>query len=1315
MSPVPSLPEFTEMSERLHRPLRAVAGRHRAVGIALALTKVAAVTLAVALATALLLGRFPGMPFLLRWGLTLLAWGIILAVSIRVLRPALVPLNIAQAATSMDVAKPESQERFLTAVEFVEHRQDALLGSGQLVDHVIGQAAADAETMDPHHAVSLGLLGRWALYCTPLVVAWLIIGLLMPGLVLRGLKRTIEPWVAALPVNANIRVQPGDVTIGQGDAVSIKALFPSPLAARHAGHDAGVSVEALYAHGQRTTAAMTRIGPRSFRFDFADNQNSFQYRILTAKGASAWYAVKVIARPAITLYEKRYTYPAYSHLQPKIVRSDSGSLTGLQGSQVQVVLRTSEPLNRKSALIVAPGTPAAQTLPLSPIGLQVYQATLTLWKTTSYRVALLNKQGIGNVGRNEWPIVVLPALPPTIRILQPAASIHVRPDDHVPVVFRASAQFRLTAINAFVSVDGSAPRTFSIPLGSRNVSTFTGQWLVSVGRMLRQWKLPHATRLDYQLEAIDNAEPVEHVTETALYEFIIDPGLRQSYRARQDQKIQQALQAAIRQAMQMIQQQQYPAAQIAGQPHQTALSPYFRKLASQVKNNIAKLSRDLSAKSRPFVHSDYGNVAARAMNIAHGLLRRSANAMAQARFNANQPGKSQPLAAQSRSDLAQAAAQLQHLMARFASDNQKIALARKLKHSLAQLAQQESHISQALAMTGATPATNRLQQQAAQKLQGLLHRNKVLQIPEAYKLQPQLKKLGQRINDIIRAQKHTNLRLQAALNVVADHQKLQALAAQQQALNQAIAQLNKSRAQQLQSAHAPHPTSAMMQAAVSNLQQNHNAAGHEAQRHIASALRAESLGLKAFSRQAHSPQERAARQQALQNKILADHLADRVQRALAGLRQKTVSADALDHAARVANAMRQQADQMLNENPAPAQQAELQAARAAAKLAAHHALHQLASASGNMLEQAAAKLRSATQQQAQTLHQHKALQRQARQTARAARKLAQRQNALAAQTARAIANLKPLNSTAIRTRQKKIAAAIGKSVQLAAQIKKRARRGAPDIADTLAQVRQQMRRAALEQARAAQAQTQHNQPASQEYQQAALEHMQMAKDDLNGLNHSPELAELPRYQQWRAHAGEIHPHSVDSHGGEHSHQAARSDHHNSGRQEHQQANGQQDHSSSGHGQSAPMLAVAQQVQQAIAAEQNALTGNAQAAAQAAQALQSAAHSMSQSPSMADNMSSGAPMAGAVSQPGEMTPGMSADPSGMSGPGHPAEKLPPRISALGISAAEWENLGPLRQQRLINIARQKLPPGYRRLIRNYYLRIARIGAASGQGE
>ena len=1316
MSAVPPGPEFTEISERLHRPLRVVAGRHRAVRIAIALTKVAAVTLAVALAAALLLGRFPGMPFMLRWVLALLAWGIILAASIRFIRPALLPLDIAQAATSMDVAKPESQEQFLTAVEFVRHRQDALLGSRQLVDHVIGQAAADAQTMDPQRAVSLALLGRWALYCTPLIVAWLLMGLLMPGLITRGLRRTIEPWVAALPVNQNIRVQPGDVTIGQGDAVLVKALFPSPSAARHSGDDVGVSVEALFAHGQRTTATMTRIGPKSFRHDFADNQNSFQYRVVAAGGASAWYAVKVIARPAITLYEKRYTYPAYSRLPAKIVRSDSGALTGLQGSQVQVVLRTTEPLNSKSALILAPGTPAAQTLPLTPMGLQRYQATFTLWKTTSYRVALLNHQGIGNVGRNRWPIVVLPALPPTIRIIQPAQSIHVRPDDHVPVVFRASAQFRLTAINAFVSLDGSAPRTFAIPLGSRNVSTFTGQWMVSVARMLRRWNLPHATRLEYQLEAIDNAEPVEHVTETARYEFIINPGLQQSYQARQDQKIQQALQTAIQQTMQMIQQQQGPAAQIAGQPHQTALSPYYRKLASQVKSNIAKASRNLSAKSRQFVHTDYGNVAAQAMNIAHGLLRRSANAMAQARFNANQPGKSQPLAAQSRKDLAQAAVQLQHLMIRFGADNQKIALNRKLKQSLAQLAKEESQVAQALATTGTTPAIKHLQQQAAQKLQGLLHNNKALQIPEAYKLQPQLKKLGRRINDIIQSQTHTNRRLQAALHVVSEHQKLQALAAQQQALNNAIAQLNHSREQQLQSAHAPHPTPAMMQAAVHNLQQNNNAAGHEAQRHIASALRAEAKRLQAFSRQAQSPQERAARQQALQNKVIANHLADRVQQALAALQQKNVPAGALDRAARTANAIRQQADQMLNENPSPAQQAELQAARAAAKLAARNALHQLVPASGNQLEQAAAKLRSATQQQAQALHQYKALQRQARHTSRAARKLARRQDALAAQTARAMADLKPLNSTAIQAHQKKIAAAIGKSVQLAAQIKKSARRGAPDIAQTLAQVRLQMRRAALQQDRAAKAQAQHNQPASQEYQQAALEHMHMAKDDLNGLNHSPELAELPRYQQWQAHAGEIHHYPAGSRGADHSHDAAHGDHHKGSSQEHRSANGTADNSNSSQGPAEPMLAAAQQVQQAIAAEQNAMTGSAQAAAQAAQALQSAAHSMSRASAMAENMSSEtASMDGPSARPGQPATGMSSNPSGMSGLGHPAGKLPPKVSALGISAAEWENLGPLRQQRLINIARQKLPPGYRRLIRNYYLRIADMGTTTGQGE
>jgi hypothetical protein len=53
-----------------------------------------------------------------------------------------------------------------------------------------------------------------------------------------------------------------------------------------------------------------------------------------------------------------------------------------------------------------------------------------------------------------------------------------------------------------------------------------------------------------------------------------------------------------------------------------------------------------------------------------------------------------------------------------------------------------------------------------------------------------------------------------------------------------------------------------------------------------------------------------------------------------------------------------------------------------------------------------------------------------------------------------------------------------------------------------------------------------------------------------------------------------------------------------------------------------------------------------------------------------------------------------------------------VQELGISAGDWARLAPLQRQELLNAAQQSGPPAYREMIKNYYVRIARLGREGG---
>ncbi|MHB1769333.1 MAG: hypothetical protein ACYCUV_15955, partial [Phycisphaerae bacterium] len=84
-------------------------------------------------------------------------------------------------------------------------------------------------------------------------------------------------------------------------------------------------------------------------------------------------------------------------------------------------------------------------------------------------------------------------------------------------------------------------------------------------------------------------------------------------------------------------------------------------------------------------------------------------------------------------------------------------------------------------------------------------------------------------------------------------------------------------------------------------------------------------------------------------------------------------------------------------------------------------------------------------------------------------------------------------------------------------------------------------------------------------------------------------------------------------------------------------------------------------------------------------------------------------AGAAGVPGAAGQGNSGNATGITGPGGPTGAPPKPVLAMGISPAQWSNLGPMAKRRLLNTARQNIPSGYKRMVRDYYIRLSEMRA------
>ncbi len=1269
-----------------------VAKRYRRLQIAGALLRAILAGLLLVLGLVLVMGAWPMLPVAGRWIIALAAWAGTITVSVWFLRPALSTVNLQSAAYLVEKREPEHEERIISAVEFAQNPPPVEQASPDLVQQVITQARQHTEHIHLPTVLSAQTLWRRIGYCGAAVLAWLILWPLFPQTVTTGVWRIFAPWSTPPGCGLTIRVTPGDVTTGQGDTLEIigRAILPPGGKPVHS-----MTLAMNNSAGFQRLINMTRIGPHQFRSEVKNIAASFQYRLQADHIATPWYHARIIARPRISELQLRYTFPAYTSLPPRRVVGKNGTIQALIGTQVQLIVQASEPLATASSLSMhTPIAGVLQQLPLTKLAGLEYQATFPVQYTSRYRINLINAQGIKNSDNREWPIIAIPDHPPMIHILEPARRVRVRVDDVIPITFAASDQFGLAGVKAMVRV-GQAPfLRYRIDLGIKNPRQVQQQWKLSIADQLRQADQPRAKVIFYRLEASNNCTPAHQKTRTSLHECIIDRHLLASYQQRQDRRAYQKLNKIMAQAQRNIRQDQLRISSLQRAVGNRRWSANQLHAAQRVQQSLAQTVDNLKAAARSAQNSALATGAQKAAATAEQNLPQAANEVAAATFSGPQQAvqRSRNFAGAQRNlqQTQQTLRQLRQQMAQTA-DQQELA------DHLRSLARQQQKLARQMLQQPDSSTLQRRQHQLHSQLSKLVQKHKSLQTPVAAKVQPTLTDLKNRIGKILSSQQIAEHTLRQQFASKAAKGQMGALAAQQQQLNQQIQQLDNF----INFTHQPQlnpPNSAMMNAVVNNLQRHAANAALTGQNQITDRLNQTAQALRLES-QGPTTQQRRAYQQAMRDQRdltkLGSHLST----------QPFITASQQSNRLiRQAQALKQLAQKMLNAQPIPAAAQMLNAALIQAQQAQQAAADQNVRQTSLALQRSAGLLSQAVQQQLAATHIATAYSGQMRQWAQQAAQLAQRQQQLAATTRRLLSeqSAPPYNANQQAQTARHIATQINQAAALARQLEQQTQSGAPDLSTSIAQAQRQMQAGNQAQRTSAHAIHQANIAAALEHQQAALQHIRIALDDLNGALNSPEMRSVPQYKDMIA--GEIQP----------SHSAS----HEATTGEKSAPQGASNTLPPGLNSYQRIMAAAQQVQNALGAQQQAGQGNLQAAQQAVQALGMAGQTMNTagiSPSSEAPGTSGTGLAmgekagAANGHPGFGRSADSGNPTGLNGSGGPAGAPPQLVLAMGVSPAQWRNLGPLAQRRLLNTARQHIPSGYKRMVRDYYIRLSEMRA------
>ncbi len=1298
-APVSSRPA-PAVSSRLVQRLRQVADRQWVMRVGRGIFQTSVLGLLVWLVIVCPLGFWPGMPLVVRIPLAFVAWIATAWAVGRYLFPAFGKQNLRSAARQVDVALPELQERISSAVELSQESDPRFRGSPELIAHLIRQAEADAQELDPFVVVPGKSVWRWAFLLVVVLGLWGMLLATNGAVIGRGLYRTAVPWsLATLVQPAQYKVDPGSVDVPQGDPLTVTAEIQIPE--QEAEELKDLKIITTYPGGQSTVTVMQRTGPRTFSWNLDHALQSFVYQISSSRGESPPFRVRVLTRPAVERLEVKYTFPDYTKIPPRTESDKGGNIDAVVGTKVKVLVHANQPLGTRSRMVIAPKSPDQRVLDMERAAggeSTDYAAEFSLdkpghWEYQFQLSSLVGQQEMTNGADSPRSIIARPDVAPTVAITSPGQEIRIRPDDVAQVTYEAGDDFGVARLSAIVQVDKLPARNIDLPLDNSHPRQQGGIWNLAVAEELSRQGVRTAGQVTYQLKAVDNCQPVAHETLTPLYVLRLD-AKADALAARQAEEKAREVTQAVEAAENKLQSAEEKLKAISAAPADKPLTAQQTRALDQAHQDVADAAEKLSqVPTQQQNDARWKELAQSADIINKENVKPAADALARAQM-ANDQAQRQNLQ-QADKQVADARQQLNGLHEKMLVTDSK----RQLEQDVQSLAQKQNELAQAMRQGNPNdPQVRQKQEELRQQTEKLLRDHPELDTPDKQTAAARAQELANRVEELQKAQQAMNTPKPAA------GPSPQELAQQQEKLNQEINDFAEKQSQALQNAGAQKPDPREQAPISKQLQDQKLSDAAQTQKE-----QAEKLRQAADKMQQAASKEDASAAGAPDAKKINDQvqqLGQEIQQAKQENRTPTRPGDAANQKAQdLAQQIQRQATQAANNNPAGRQAAEdarkaaQEARQAASQGKAEEAQQKLATAS-EKLQQAAGNSQSSSSSSPD----------QMRQAAQQAKELADRQEKLSQQTANAGKNAANDSNQQGRPKNgEELAKEMDRAAQQARQLQRQTQGTSPETSQRAGETAQALQDAARQQ-RQATGSGPPNSVQSQDAQQQSQQRLGQAQHVARTLGQgSPNPSGSGQNASGQTGSGA-------SNSGQSNSGSSKPDLPASGQPGTGEATSPGIGSAPGMDRSTQQLA--QALQEARSAQQRAAQGDPNAARQAAQALSQASESLAKNDQPPTGVpGSGMPAAGSAStgtqEKPPLIPGMgNGGGTGLAEVPNPTSPQTPAAKPedIGISPGDWARLPPAVQQQLLNSAQQKGPPAYQEMIKDYYTRISQMSAA-----
>jgi hypothetical protein len=362
--------------------------------------------------------------------------------------PLLKLLGLLKSSDLRDVARkagdhfPNIKDRLLNLLQLRDEKEKAGapygpvgLYSVDLIDAAFLDLRSDVTSLDFSQAVT---------YRRPLQVgrallvgafAVLLIMISFPSSLFEAAGRLLHhgrEFTVASPIH--LIVQPGDAEVVRGENVSLSvAVEGKPVD--------DVTLLIRQEGEVNFSEAKLRKNPSgSFAYEINAIKTSTHYYAEAGGTRSDEYKITVIDRPALKNLHLHLTYPSYTRIPSADLEDNTGDVTALTGTKVDVEVRANKELV-KAALIYSDHS----ELPMKIVS-ETASTHFALSRDRTYHILLADKNGIQNSDPIEYQITVVRDEDPTVSIALPGKDVDLGNEMRLPLLMKIHDDFGFTKL-----------------------------------------------------------------------------------------------------------------------------------------------------------------------------------------------------------------------------------------------------------------------------------------------------------------------------------------------------------------------------------------------------------------------------------------------------------------------------------------------------------------------------------------------------------------------------------------------------------------------------------------------------------------------------------------------------------------------------------------------------------------------------------------------------------------------------------------------------------------------------------------------------